>query len=153
VSRALILLALLAGGCGTKVLELGPPDGGPPPFPNKFCVDDQDPNGGRCMRCYDQWGVQVSAGCTAGGPAPACSTKETPLYERCVFCGGEQRGCLKCEPTPLAESCRNCAWTDGLDKGKACTQCFDPAGKLVKDDCDAVRPDLPHPSPAPAPAP
>jgi hypothetical protein len=145
--RALITLAVLAAACGTKVLELGAPDAATsPPFPGKFCLEDHDPSGGVCMRCYDQWGTPAG-GCMAAGGQPACFTKMLPPYERCLFCGGEQRGCLKCEPMSLSQSCRMCSWTDGIDKGKGCTQCFDPAGKPVSDDCDDFRPELPHPAP------
>jgi hypothetical protein len=147
MQRALIALALLLAGCGTKVLELGHPDAGTvPPFPSKFCLADRDPKGGACTRCFDEWGTPMG-GCMALDPPPACFTKQTPAYERCLFCGGEQRSCLKCEPMSLTSSCRRCNWTDGIDKGQGCTQCFDAAGKVLSDDCDDLRPELPHKGP------
>jgi hypothetical protein len=147
VRWTLIALALVILGCGTKVLELAPPPDGAtvPPFPTKFCLQNHDTNGVTCMQCYNEWGAPVG-GCAAVNTAP-CFTKQTPTFERCLFCGGDQRGCLKCEPIPLTQSCRHCMWTDGIDKGTGCTQCFDAAGKPSSDDCDELRPELPHTQP------
>lgn len=115
--RALIPLVLLAAACGTKVVDLDPPDAGP--------MANEPPPPQAASACYVE---------TAG---------ET----RCVRCKStvlEERGCLKCEVFEANTSCRLCYWSD--QPKTPCKQCLDPAGKLEPDACDDLRDDLPRTS-------
>jgi hypothetical protein len=142
VHRTLIALLLLAG-CGTKVLDLGPPDAAaPPPGTMKVCVDELQANGSVCRRCYLE-GTDVGATCSAPVPPPGaspapCYVKADPMFTRCLYCGGKQLACLKCEPPPPSGGCQQCAWTD-LPK-EVCLECG-------KDECNARRPEMIAPGP------
>jgi hypothetical protein len=131
----LALIALLFAGCGTRVLELAP-DAGPPPFPAPFCLKDPVAS---CDRCYDQWGTPTKNGCTDAAAPAACYTKPDPATTRCLYCGSEQRACLKCAGMPAGANCATCAWSDN---GALCMICYDASGTVVKDGCDPVRLEL-----------
>ena len=122
---AALLLSVVGTACGTKVVDLAdgsaiqpgaavPVDAAPRP--------DSEPS-----------------------DAPvSCAIKATADGTRCVYCGTEARGCLKCDGPITAASCRSCTWTDRPAQG-SCQQCFDKAGKLIDDTCDDKRTDLPLP--------
>jgi hypothetical protein len=130
----LALIALFLAACGTRVLELAP-DAGPPPFPSPFCL--KDPVAG-CDRCFDEWGTPIKSDCSDAA-APACFTKVDPVNTRCLYCGSEQRACLKCSGMPAGANCASCAWSDN---GALCMFCYDSTGTVTKDTCDPLRPEL-----------
>jgi hypothetical protein len=129
-----LLIAVLLAGCGTKVLELAGPDAGPPPFAAPFCVKDPVV----CQRCYDRWGAPTTVGCPEAGSPSQCFVKQDPVYERCLYCGADQRGCLKCPPATVG-NCVECGWTDNA---ATCTICYDGSAQPTKDSCNLVRPEL-----------
>jgi hypothetical protein len=131
----LALIALLLAGCGTKVLELSP-DAGPPPFQGPFCLKDP---AAACDHCYDEWGTPTKSSCTDAAPA-VCYPKDESAITRCIYCGGEQRACLKCGGMPAGANCMTCAWSDNT--GTLCMICYDDTGKPMKDNCNSLRPEL-----------
>lgn len=117
--RALMAVFLLAAACGTKVVDLDPPDATADPNAPPGTPPAADP-------CFAQ----------------------TMDDNRCVYCRSSPlvaKGCLKCEAFEANAPCRLCYWSD--DPKNACKQCQDPSGKVAPDACDGVRSDLPRPSP------
>jgi hypothetical protein len=162
---ALLPLAAFAA-CGTKVVDLAPTNDADAndaagnrdaPFPSPFCIEimARSPDGTTpCLACYDEWGQPTKKTCTDPGsgqntiPGEECkiSTDDRALLGmnnvRCWSCG-MRRYCLSCrEPSP-SNGCRSCWWNH--DPATLCQQCF-TSGKVSKDECDRLLPDLKTPA-------
>jgi len=112
----------------------------PTHFPIPFCLSFVDSaTGESCMRCYDEWGAELSrtcklTKCTAGDDSSSAT--------RCLYCDDapeKARACLKCEGIPSAGECVVCNWSDNA---AACRRCADAAGTLDYAGCDALRSEL-----------
>ncbi len=158
---AVVACAPLAGGCGTKIVDLSldagptaaPARGGPaisaplpsmdasstPLFPRPVCLDDQT-DAGSCKSCWDEWGRPMGTTCKPTG----CRVMPNAEGQRCLYCaesGFKQSvGCVKCMPAPPGQPCQMCQWTDLASS--ACKQCYRQDGALEFDGCVEIRPEL-----------
>jgi hypothetical protein len=81
------------------------------------------------------------------GATVSCFIQPSTSGDRCLYCKGttlEERACLKCVPYDPVSKCLRCTWTDNV--ALECMQCPDANGKILPDDCDRLRAEIP-PSP------
>lgn len=165
-----LLLLVLAGGCGQRVIDLalpprdaaaagtanGTPEAGMMEPVMMACEDVKRADGTVCKLCFAADGSVVNGACEPARPTtPSVMPPDTNWYckpktfeaLRCLSCTGPGPSydpCLRCEADMPSgkpgERCRTCGWSDL--PGGACKQCLDGSDRVISDDCNQIRKEM-----------